>query len=182
MKKDAFRNQEGSASVLVIMLSLTLIVFGVFSMMTAYAGLAAARRYGEWNQKHYQLESNAAIAASQLHLLVEEVVESVGVTGRSIDKEIEREIADMNLPVTLVDVIEGENPGKSLLVFDMTIAPINEQERTAFIGILQVQIDVNALNEPKVTVEQTTWQSVTEVFEYNEHMEFRDLEVDTQGE
>ncbi|MEN1761224.1 hypothetical protein [Anoxynatronum sibiricum] len=59
-KEMFFTAQSGSASVLVIMLALTLIVFGVFAMMTAHSGLAIARRNAAWTQRHYDLEGEAA--------------------------------------------------------------------------------------------------------------------------
>ncbi|SMP62874.1 hypothetical protein [Anoxynatronum buryatiense] len=59
-KEMFFTAQSGSASVLVIMLALILIVFGVFAMMTAHSGLAIARRNAAWTQRHYDLEGEAA--------------------------------------------------------------------------------------------------------------------------
>lgn len=183
--------QKGSASILVIMLSLTLIVFGVFSMMTAHAGLAVARRHAEWNTKYHQLESRAVQIAAELHRMVEEG--SVAAFGylevepnlphkkQQLIEYIEDDILEKKLPVTITNNPHSTATEELQMQAEIKIPPSSE-ERNGFWGILQFTVDVSDPDHPRVAVETIAWKSVTEAFEYTEGIEFRDVEVEVQVE
>ena len=86
-KKKVIIAQGGSASVLVIMLALTLIVFGVFAMMTAHSGLAIARRNAAWTQRHYDLEGEAAAITWQISRVLTDTWEEVLVANEGEQSE-----------------------------------------------------------------------------------------------
>ena len=184
-------SKKGSASILVIMLSLTLIVFGVFSMMTAHAGLAVARRHAEWNTKYHRLESGAVHIAAQLHRMVEE---GAAAASGDLDGEanlpykeqqlieyIEEGISAKKLPVSITNNRHSTIGEKLLFQAEINIPPSLE-ERNGFSGILQFMVDMSGPDYPSVAVDTIVWKSVTEGFEYTEGIEFRDVEVEVQVE
>lgn len=63
MRRD---RQNGSSSVLVIMIMLLLITFGVLAMMSSYSNLKIARKHAQWTREFYRLES---IAEKDLNLV-----------------------------------------------------------------------------------------------------------------
>jgi len=56
-----FKTRTGSSSILVILLVVTMVVFGVLAMMSSYSGLKMARKTAQWTQDYYELESKAEI-------------------------------------------------------------------------------------------------------------------------
>jgi len=184
-------SQRGSASIMVIMLSLTLIVFGVFSMMTAHAGLAVARRHAEWNTKYHQLESRAAHIAAELHQMVEEgaVTDTGYMDGErnlSEKKEqilgyIQGGISEKNLPVMITDNRHSTITEEVLIQAEINL-PHSPEDRNGFWGILHFVVDVSDPDHPRVAVNKIAWKSTTEAFDYKEGIEFRDVEVEVQVE
>lgn len=183
--------RRGSASVLVIMLSLVMIVFGVFSMMTAHAGLAVARRHGDWNNKHHQVESKAAVIAAELYQLVEGktavVIDSIenetelAAFKDAFKETVEQDVAEREMPVTIT--WNGFSTETDEVVFQAEISLLPPpDERNGFLGVLQFRINLSEGEPSPMSVETIAWKSVTEAFEYRENIEFRDVEVEVQVE
>lgn len=190
-KMNRMNPRRGSASILVIMLSLVLVVFGVFSMMTAHAGLAVARRHGEWNTKYHQVESETALIAAEFHQLVFD--ETADVTSfmaddtdvsdqaKTIMQSIESRVAEKKLPVTITKSDHSTEVEDVVFLAEISVLPPTE-DRIGFYSALQYRIDLSKGDHPRVVVEKTVWKSVTEDFEYKEDIEFRDVEVEVQVE
>lgn len=188
---DRQNSQRGSASILVIMLSLTLVVFGVFSMMTAHAGLAVARRHGEWTSKHYEVESRAALVAAETHQMVKAAaVETSNTHVHLVDfqehknhliKSLEEKIGEKQLSVTLIGIEMTAEKAVMVIQTEISLLPPPE-ERNGFYGVLAFTVDLSERNQPWVAVDKMVWKAVTEDFEYREGIEFRDVEVEGQVE
>lgn len=60
MKHNLFckRNEEGSASIMVILIIFTLMVFGVFALMSSYSEYKLSAKYATWVQEYYQLDQS----------------------------------------------------------------------------------------------------------------------------
>lgn len=184
-------SQRGSASILVIMLSLTLVVFGVFSMMTAHAGLAVARRHGEWTAKHYEMESRAALVAAETHQMVTAAAMDMSTTQvhlvdlyeqkELLTKSLEKKIDERQLPVTLIGIEMTAEKAVMVIHAEINLLPPPE-ERNGFYGVLAFTVDLAERDQPRVAVDQIVWKAVTEAFEYREGVEFRDVEVEGQVE
>lgn len=184
-------SQRGSASILVIMLSLTLVVFGVFSMMTAHAGLAVARRHGEWTIKHYEMESRAALVAAETHQMVTAAALDMSTTQvhhvdlyeqkEHMTKSLEKKIDEKQLPVTLIGIEMTAEKAVMVIRAEINLLPPPE-ERNGFYGVLAFTVDLAERDQPRVAVDQMVWKGVTEAFEYREGVEFRDVEVEGQVE
>ena len=57
--------ENGSSSVLVIMIMLLLITFGVLAMMSSYSNLKIAQKKADWTKEYYQLDSISEEGVSQ---------------------------------------------------------------------------------------------------------------------
>lgn len=76
------KNQQGSTSVLIILLMIVLMAFGVAALTTAYAGLRLTQRNSVFVQDDYELEGKAvAIQYDLLTLLDEHRLETLNAVG-----------------------------------------------------------------------------------------------------
>ncbi|GAB6108838.1 hypothetical protein [Fusibacter bizertensis] len=77
IKNMNLKSDQGSSSVLVIMIMLLLITFGVLAMMSSYSNLKIARKHAEWTKSFYQLESIADKNNIEFENLYKSVVSDV---------------------------------------------------------------------------------------------------------
>lgn len=81
---------QGGASVLIVLIMITLTTFGVLALVSAYSDLKLARRNAAFMQEYYELETQAEEALSDL--------------SKVLDSADERELASMGWQVQ-----QGEN-------------------------------------------------------------------------
>jgi hypothetical protein len=58
-EKICINGDKGSSSVLVILIMLTLVVFGLLALMSTYSGLKLSRKNAEWTKEYYALDARA---------------------------------------------------------------------------------------------------------------------------
>ena len=105
---------QGSASVLIILVMLSLSAFGVLSMMSAYADLKLARKNADFVTQYYALDAQAAEAyaaaqATYQHLLADgissaEAAQTVSAAGWAFDERgavLSREFTQSELHLTV---------------------------------------------------------------------------------
>ncbi len=58
---------QGSASILIILIMISLTAFGMLSLMSAYSDFKLAKKDGEWAQAYYVLDTDAERAVGELN-------------------------------------------------------------------------------------------------------------------
>ena len=53
------RSKRGSASAVVVLVTVLLAVFGVLSLVSSYSGYKLARRHADWNAQYYKVDAEA---------------------------------------------------------------------------------------------------------------------------
>lgn len=61
-------NEKGSSSLMVILIVFTLMLFGVFALMSSYSEFKLSNKYALWVQEYYQLDREAQLYLSELNL------------------------------------------------------------------------------------------------------------------
>lgn len=80
-----FSNQMGSASILIMLIMISLITFGLIAMLLSNSDYKMARKNAEWHQEQYVIESQAAQAEAALDQLLEAMNQN---NTQSLNKEI----------------------------------------------------------------------------------------------
>lgn len=74
-------NERGSASLMVLLIVFTLMLFGVFALMSSYSEYKLSNKYANWTKDYYALDQQAQTFLSQLDLKKAE--------GQTIEKTLE---------------------------------------------------------------------------------------------
>lgn len=67
------KNERGSASILVMLIMVSLITFGLLGMMLSQSDLKMANKNANWNKRQYELESKGALVEAALDDLLARV-------------------------------------------------------------------------------------------------------------
>lgn len=169
-------NKSGSATVMVIMIVMTLMLFGVFSMMSSYAGLSIARRNAEWTQLYYKQESQAAEKMALIHETIKKVWHE---TDRDVSDWQQEYYLQLRLMIeetaSFTPVETDPIPESPELLSGSFIIPADEAGKTRdFMVSFKVMDDSST--EPLIQI--TAWKSLPEIFEYDDQIEFWDVEVE----
>lgn len=65
------KTKKGSSTVLVILIVITVVLFGVMNMMTVYTSYKISQKNLEWTNKYYELDSKAQLLANNIKSQVE---------------------------------------------------------------------------------------------------------------
>ena len=108
------KSENGSSSVLVIMIMLLLITFGVLAMMSSYSNLKIARKHAEWTKSYYQLESIAEKNSIDFENLYKKAAKEMD---NFVAVDLPEAIAVSQLPELVKDTLNGDiEAGKINLV------------------------------------------------------------------
>lgn len=172
--------RSGSSSILVILLVVTMVVFGVLAMMSSYAGLKMANKNAVWTSEYYELESKAEILVFDIKNILQENLENANQSEDtywlSINKALaqisnkEVTVTSSNREITVVGNFKNQNNDKFL-----TLIKINYPD-----GLLSS--DAQALNDISKLMDIKKWQLVPRDVEYDNTIEFKDLEVDIDND
>lgn len=100
-----FRSERGSSSILVLLITITLVVFGVLSLVSAYANLKLSRKNAEWQKSYYSLDASGE---SLLQEIGSVLATAEGAARKYIyDTDYTREHSDL-LPDELQNTVHGQ--------------------------------------------------------------------------
>lgn len=165
---------------MVIIMVVTILLFGVFSMMSSYAGLSIARRNAEWTHLYYQQESRAAESLFAFHQVLEKAWE---------ETERDRDHWQQAYYENVLEHVEGtkeffeleyevyfprENRTDAILQgFFLIPGDLADKTKDFYVAFEAVPREREA---PEIMI--TAWKSMPEAFEYEDGIQFRDVEVD----
>ncbi len=66
-------NPRGSASILIMLIMISLITFGLIAMLLSNSDYKMARKNADWSRQQYAVESQAALAEAALDQLLDQV-------------------------------------------------------------------------------------------------------------
>jgi hypothetical protein len=89
------KSNKGSASVLVILIMLTLIVFGVLAMMSSFADLKLAQKSGDWIKNYYSLDGKGDTLVQKIDecLIHAETEANLYIKNKSYEKALSDQIS-----------------------------------------------------------------------------------------
>ena len=91
-----FKTRTGSSSILVILLVVTMVVFGVLAMMSSYSGLKMARKTAQWTQDYYELESKAEIMLYDIKNIVHQSIVASNTTSQDYWTSLNRALQELD--------------------------------------------------------------------------------------
>lgn len=147
-------NEKGSSSILVVLTFLMLGIFGVLGIMSSYSDYRLARKNAAWTQDYYSLEAQAhSFAAKADALLIENQGEDIAALRKAFN------ILD---PQALLN--ESEDGLMASRIFEAESGK-------------KVIIEIELLPDSEKRFRIKTLKEIPEVFEYQEELEFEEVEV-----
>ncbi|SDZ03850.1 hypothetical protein [Tindallia californiensis] len=184
-------SRRGSATVMVIMMVMTLMLLGVFSMMASYSGLAIARRNAEWTEHHYQQESQASeklfLTHQALHTAWEKVNHEKEENGEKDEtnnwhmvfyQDAMKTLEEISLleTVSLEPSLKTRDTSSESAFFAGEILVLADKEGKTQDFLVEFKVIAQLQAPPEINI--TSWRSIPEIFEYDDGILFWDVEVD----
>lgn len=184
-------SRRGSATVMVIMMVMTLMLLGVFSMMASYSGLAIARRNAEWTEYHYQQESQAAEKLFLTHHALYTAWEKLNHERDENDEKDENnswhlafyqdamkklEEASLLERVSLEPSLQTRDHSSESAFFAGEILILADKEGKTQDFLVEFKVIAQRQEPPEINI--VSWRSIPEIFEYDDGILFWDVEVD----
>ena len=172
--------RKGSSSLLVILLVVTMVVFGVLAMMSSYSGLKMAKKNAQWTSEYYELEANAEILVYDIKNILQESVSKTNLSEQEYWAEINNKLEQMaNSEVT----INARNNGITV------VGDFKNENGDRFVAELIVKYPNLLASDEKLSFKDSSnlldikkWQLVPRDVEYDNIIEFKDLEVDIEND
>lgn len=176
MNKINTKKQKGSATILVILIVLTVVLFGVLNMMTVYTSYKISQKNLTWARTYYEFDSKAQIFASNIQKSIESNLQGKEIDTKKLLLEVEKNVSDdkeilingnkVKLPIDKNKKIVQNNH------IDIKVYFYDENGKKAF----YIDMDVPS-KKSKNCFEVVHWMRVSEDFEYNTEPEFGEGEV-----
>lgn len=168
--------RKGSSTILVILIVLTVVLFGVMNMMTVYTSYKISKKNMQWTTNYYELDSKAQIFANNIKNQIDKSAKGSNVNTSLLLNEIERNIGDdrqilinknnVTLPLDKnINIVQNNN-----IVLETYY--LDEEGKRRF----YTNIKIPAVKGDK-SFEILSWKRVNEEFEYKT-TEFSDVEVE----
>lgn len=90
------KSNNGSSSVLVILIMITLVVLGLLAMMSTYSGLKLSRKNAEWTKEYYVLDAKAETLLAKIdsYLIEAETSAKAYISSKNYEKQISGLVQD----------------------------------------------------------------------------------------
>lgn len=172
--------RKGSSSLLVILLVVTMVVFGVLAMMSSYSGLKMAKKNAQWTSEYYELEANAEILVYDIKNILQDSLSTSNLSQAVYWTNVNNGLSQIvNSQVTLnskndqiIIVGDFKNASGDRFVTEILVKYPNSLFST---NLLSYKESSNLLDIKK-------WQLVPREVEYDNIIEFKDLEVDIEND
>ena len=171
-----YKLRKGSSSILVILLVVTMLVFGVFSMMTAYAGLKMANKNADWTNDYYELEAKAEIMLYDIkNILSQDLITQNNNNEQTIFNKLQKiKNEEINIELDGSDILVSgsfKNDTGDIFVSEVLV-------KIDFVNFdyTEQNTQINSILDIK------TWKLIPRDVTYKDTIEFKDLEVDLQND
>jgi hypothetical protein len=97
---NSMKSERGSASLMVILIVFTLMLFGVFALMSSYSEYKLSSKYANWTKDYYVLDQQAQVFLATLDLK--------SLEGQTIEKTLQDQtLASKQALLIKVKVLDG---------------------------------------------------------------------------
>jgi hypothetical protein len=179
MKKfNFYKKKKGSSSIMVILVMLTLVVFGVLALMSSYSDLKLSKKNANWLKGYYELDARGEELVSQIDTKLEASAEKA-LIGNKLDRDkyvglAEKELNNLNL---------GEN-SRLQMTKNADKLLINMQITDKVNNLLAISLEVTVPdkynNSSKETIKYSKvvkWEQKPQNFKYDNTIQLWDGEV-----
>lgn len=172
--------RSGSSSILVILLVVTMVVFGVLAMMSSYSGLKMAKKNAQWTSEYYELESKSEILVYDIKNILQESLSKSSLSEPDYWVDINNKLEKLaNSQVTIISknneitvVGDFKNASGDRFVTEMIVKHPN-----ASLGS-----NTDSFKDISNLLDIKKWQLIPRAVEYQNIIEFKDLEVDINND
>lgn len=154
--------KKGSATILVILIVLTVVLFGVINMMTVYTSYKISQKNLSWSRNYYELDSKAQVFLDNIAKKIDKVPYGTQINTKELLTEIEKNLSEdkqilindeiVNLPIDKnKNIIKNNNisiktyfydtNGEKAFYIDFKIPQKKEKESYKIISLSRVMED-----------------------------------------
>ena len=148
--------RKGSSTILVILIVLTVVLFGVMNMMSVYTSYKISKKNLQWTSDYYELDSKAQIFANNIKNQIDKSKKGSNINKKSITVPLDKNINIVKNNTIMLETYYLDEDGKRRFYTNISI-PVVKGDKS---------FDV------------LSWKRVNEEFEYKTTV-FSDVEVDT---
>ncbi|MBP8763728.1 MAG: hypothetical protein KBH21_07645 [Acetoanaerobium sp.] len=170
-----FKTRTGSSSILVILLVVTMVVFGVLAMMSSYSGLKMARKTAQWTQDYYELESKAEIMLYDIKNIVHQSIVASNTTSQDYWTSLNRALRELDSSEVTLTYDSDE------IIVKGDFVNSSGDRFLALLTLENLALDTDIAIEEDL-IEINTWKLIPREVEYEDAIEFKDLEVNIEND
>lgn len=168
--------RKGSSTILVILIVLTVVLFGVMNMMSVYTSYKISKKNLQWTSDYYELDSKAQIFANNIKNQIDKSKKGSNINVNLLLNEIERNIGNdrqifINKKNITVPLDKNINIVKNNTIILETYYLDEDGKRRFY-----TNISIPVVKGDK-SFDVLSWKRVNEEFEYKTTV-FSDVEVD----
>lgn len=160
--------KKGSSTILVILIVLTVLLFGVMNMMSVYTSYKISKKNLAWTQKYYELDSKAQIFANDIRAIISKDTKNNLLDTKALNTLLKNNLSNDKL--ILVNNKEfNKNSNIELLSGDINLSTYyldEDHKKRLFININIPQIKGNK------PFDILSWKQVNEEFDYSQQPQF----------
>ena len=172
-----FKTRTGSSSILVILLVVTMVVFGVLAMMSSYSGLKMARKTAQWTQDYYELESKAEIMLYDIKNIVHKSIVASNTTSQDYWTSLNRALQELDSSEVTLTYDSDE------IIVKGDFVNSSGDRFLALLTLENLALDTDiAIAIEEDLIEINTWKLIPREVEYEDAIEFKDLEVNIEND
>ncbi len=165
------RNRKGSSSILVILLIVTMVVFGVLAMMSSYSGLKMARKTAQWTNDYYELESKAEVMLYDIKNIVNESIKTSGEENQGYWSNLNRNIEQLDSPEISLTYNSNEITVKGDFI---------NSSGDKFLALIKLK-NISTFREEDL-IKISSWKFIPRDVEYDDAIQFENLEVEIEND
>ncbi len=174
------KGNRGSSSVLVIMIMLTLVVFGLLVFMSSYSSLKLANKNGDWVKGYYALDTKAEMLTAQIDKCLKEAMMDNGSDSGydNLSKNLYFTYAANYLQEKLGESVEINNHSEATVTVAATVTEgAGEDARSLFLE-LELKYNPPGSNDENKRYEILSWKELPREFEFDDSLDFEETKVE----
>ncbi|NTV88801.1 MAG: hypothetical protein HGA22_00320 [Clostridiales bacterium] len=171
----SFKSNKGSSSVLVILIMITLVVFGLLVFMTTYSELKLAHKNGDWVKGYYSLDGKAEALTVKIDKCLKKAIEDSAYSegdNLKLRRNLYYTYAANCLKEDLGDSVEVINHTEDNVTVSATVTDgTGDDQRSMYIE-LRLVFDPAGSKETGKRYEVLAWKELPRSFEFVEEPTF----------
>lgn len=174
MIRKVFNKKKGSSSIMVILIMLTLVVFGVLALMSSYSDLKLSKKNANWLEKYYDLDAKGEKLISEIDSRLSQASKKAK-SGNTLDREKYIQLAESEIKAIKTENKLKVSKNKNMLTISSKLVDVDN-------NMINISLEVNF---PDFSMEKgplkhykvTRWEQLPREFKYDNSIELWDGEV-----